>query len=92
MLDGLGKLCADGKAAADYLWQVPDDSAMRVKIAELLDQISVESVKQGRQEMPRICAELKTACAATPSPQQVDVLVTGFERLTALWRSAKSGM
>ena len=42
--------------------------------------------------MPRICEELKTAAKATPSPQQVDVLVTGFDRLVNLWQAAKSGL
>jgi hypothetical protein len=91
MPDDLGRLCIEGKEAADYLWQVPDDLGMRQKILALLDQISAESAKQGRTEMPRICAELKTAATASPSPQQVDILVTGFERLVALWRAAKSG-
>jgi len=90
--DELGRLCTEAKAAADYLWQVPDDSAMRQKILTLLDQISAESARQGRREMPRICAELKTAATASASPQQVDILVTGFERLIALWRAAKSGL
>lgn len=92
LLDTLGKLCTEGKQAADYLWQVPNDAAMRQKILELLDQISAESTKQGRREMPRICEELKTAAKASPSPQQVDVLVTGFDRLLQLWQAAKSGL
>jgi hypothetical protein len=89
--DELGTLCNAGKEAADYLWQVPDDESMRTKIVSLLDQIAAESAKQGRREMPRLCAELRTAATASPSPQQVDILVTGFERLIALWRAAKSG-
>ena len=36
--------------------------------------------------------ELKVAAQATPSPQQVDVLVDGFDRLTKLWQAAKSGL
>ncbi len=92
LLDSLGKLCADGKAAAEYLWQVPDDAAVRQKIRQMLDQIGVESAKQGRTEMPRIVEELKTAAQASPSPQQVDLLVTGFDRLFQLWQAAKSGL
>ena len=42
--------------------------------------------------MPRICAELKTAANASPSPQQVDLLVNGFDRLMHLWQAAKSGL
>lgn len=92
LMDALGKLCTEGKDAAEYLWQVPDDAAVRQKILDLLDQIVVESTKQGRREMPRIAEELKTASRATPSPQQVDMLVDGFDRLTKLWQAAKSGL
>lgn len=91
-MDALGKLCADGKAAAEYLWQVPKDEGVRQKILAILDQIGVESAKQGRREMPRLVEELKVAAQATPSPQQVDLLVDGFDRLTKLWQAAKSGL
>src|SRR2546427_10637144 len=91
LLDALGKLCTEGKEAADYLWQVPKDEAMRQKILDLLDQIAVESAKQGRKEMPRICEELKTAAQASASPQQVDILVNGFDRLGPLWQGGQEG-
>ncbi|PYO42220.1 MAG: hypothetical protein DMD33_11195 [Gemmatimonadetes bacterium] len=92
LMDALGKLCTEGKQLADYLWQVPKDEAARQKIIALLDQIAAEGTKQGRREMPRICEELRTAAKASPSPQQVDVLVTGFDRLVSLWQAAKSGL
>jgi hypothetical protein len=92
LLDALGKLITDGKQSADYLWQVPGDQAERAKIATLLDQIIAESAKQGRKEMPRIGEELKIALKASPSPQQVDMLVSGFDRLLQLWEAAKSGL
>jgi hypothetical protein len=92
LLDDLGKLCNEGKQLTDYLWQVPKDQAAREKIVVILDQIAAEAAKQGRQEMPRICAELKTAAKASPSPQQVDALVSGFDRLVSLWQAAKSGL
>ena len=92
LLDALGKLCSEGKQLADYLWQVPKDEAARQRIVAILDQIAAEGTKQGRKEMPRICAELKTAAKATPSPQQVDLLVNGFDRLMHLWQAAKSGL
>ncbi len=91
-MDALGKLCAEGKAAAEYLWQVPKDDPARKKILDILDQIGTESVKQGRREMPRLVEELKVAAQASPSPQQVDMLVDGFDRLTKLWQAAKSGL
>jgi hypothetical protein len=92
LMDALGQLCTDGKQLADYLWQVPADAAAREKIVVLLDQIAAESRKQGRREMPKICEELRTAAKASPSPQQVDVLVSGFARLISLWQAAKSGL
>jgi hypothetical protein len=91
-MDALGQLCADGKAAAEYLWQVPKDEGVRKKILDILDQIGTESAKQGRKEMPRVVEELKVAAQASPSPQQVDMLVDGFDRLTKLWQAAKSGL
>ena len=92
VLDALGKLCIEGKQLADYLWQVPKDEPARQQILSLLEQIAAESAKQGRHEMPKICEELKTAARASPSPQQVDMLVSGFDRLVNLWQAAKSGL
>ncbi len=91
-MDALGKLCADGKASAEYLWQVPDDTQVRLKIVGILEQIGVEALKQNRKEMGRIVQDLATAAKASPSPQQVDLLVDGFDRLTKLWQAAKSGL
>lgn len=91
-MDELGRLCAEGKQAAEYLWQVPDDAPVRQQIAGILPQISTLARAQGRQEMGRIVDELATAVKATPSPQQVDMLVDGFDRLTKLWQAAKSGL
>lgn len=92
LMDPLGQMCADGKQAAEYLWQVPKDAAMRQKILDLLNQIGVESAKQGRHEMPRVVEELKIAAQASASPQQVELLVDGFDRLYKLWQAAKSGL
>src|SRR5436305_12901815 len=87
LMDGLGKLCTEGKELADYLWQLPKDEPARHKIVAILDQIAAEAGKQGRKGMPRICEELKTAANATPSPQHGDVLVNGCARLVSLWRA-----
>jgi len=92
LMDALGQMCADGKQTAEYLWQVPKDPAARQKIMTLLIQIGIESLKQGRHEMPRLAEELKVAAQASPSPQQVELLVDGFDRLTKLWQAAKSGL
>ena len=85
-------MCKDGKDSAEYLWQVPDDASVRAKIIETLEKIAVEAQNQGRKEMGRIVEELLPAAKASPSPQQVDLLVDGFDRLTKLWLAAKSGL
>jgi hypothetical protein len=92
VMDRLGTLCEAGKDSATYLWQVPDDEGVRRKIAEILVEIKAEAAKQGRNEMGRIVVELETAAAASPSPQQVELLQDGFDRLTRLWAAAKSGL
>ncbi|MGH7508883.1 MAG: hypothetical protein ACREMZ_05390 [Gemmatimonadales bacterium] len=92
LIDRLGVLCKTGRDNATYLWQVPDDEGVRRKIVEVLAEIKVEAEKSGRQEMGRLVAELQTAAAASPSPQQVELLQDGFDRLTRLWAAAKSGL
>jgi hypothetical protein len=81
-----------GGESATYLWQVPNDEAVRQKIAGILAEIKVEAAKSGRQEMGRLAVELETAIAASASPQQVELLQDGFERLNRLWAAAKSGL
>jgi len=85
-------LCVEGKQSAEYLWQVPDDAGVRQRVLEILDQVEAQSRGQGRREMPQVAGELKVAARATPSPQQVDLLVNGFDRLLHLWEAAKSGL
>lgn len=92
LTDALGTLCTEGRAAAEYLWQVQDDAGVRVKLVGILEQIAAAAQSQGRKEMGRIVEELVAAAKASPSPQQVDILVDGFDRLTKLWQAAKSGL
>lgn len=92
LLDALGKLVQDGKDAAAYLWQVPDDQGTRARLQQLLQEIKDQSARKGRREMPRLCDELLTALRASPTPQQVDLLQDGFDRLYKLWEAAKTGM
>jgi hypothetical protein len=91
-MDRLGELCRDGKETAEYLWQVPHDDEARRRIAGMLAEIKAEAAKQNRREMGRIVAELETAAQASSSPQQVEILQDGFERLVRLWAAAKSGL
>jgi hypothetical protein len=92
LMDHLGELCTAGRDSATYLWQVPNDEAVRRKIAGILAEIKVEAAKGGRQEMGRLAVELETALAASASPQQVELLQDGFERMNRLWAAAKSGL
>ena len=92
LLDQLGELCFKGKDAAAYLWQVPHDEAVRAQIVDLLGRIRDEATKAGRREMGLIVQDLSTAASASPSPQQVEILQDGFDRLCKLWAAAKSGL
>ena len=92
LLDALGKAILEGKEAASYLWQVPDDQTTRERLAKLVEEIRDQSRKKGRHEMPTLCDELLTALRASPSPQQVDLLQDGFDRLYQLWGAAKTGL
>jgi hypothetical protein len=92
LMDRLGELCTAGRDSATYLWQVPDDESVRRKIAAILTEIKAEAAKGGRQEMGRLVVELETALAVSPSPQQIELLQDGFDRMLRLWAAAKSGL
>ena len=92
LVDRLGELCISGRDSAAYLWQVPMDENVRGEIARKLVEIRTACEQQGRREMNRIVDEVETAMAATPSPQQVEILQDGFDRLVKLWQAAKSGL
>jgi hypothetical protein len=92
LLDEMGHLIVEGKDATAFLWQVPDDEATRTRLREVLELVRDRSTRQGRREMPRLCEELLVALRAQPSPQQVDILQDGFDRLYKLWGAAKSGL
>ncbi len=92
ILDALGKMIRQGKDAASYLWQVPDDAKTRSQLKQLLQEIRDQSSKKGRREMPKLCDDLLVALRASPSPQQVDLLQDGFDRLYKLWQAAKTGL
>jgi hypothetical protein len=92
LLDELGTAIVGGKDAVAFLWQVPDDADTRRRLLELLERIRELSAGQGRREMPKLCDELLVAARAQPTPQQVDLLQDGFDRLYKLWSAAKSGL
>lgn len=90
--DRLSQAIEEGRSSASYLWQVPDDADTRRRMEKLLHVIRQESSRSGRREMPSICEKLLVALRASPSPQQVDILQDGFDRLHKLCMAAKSGM
>jgi hypothetical protein len=92
LVDRLGELCISGRDSAAYLWQVPMDENVRGEIGRKLVEIRTACSQQGRREMNRIVDDLETAMAATASPQQVEILQDGFDRLVKLWQAAKSGL
>jgi hypothetical protein len=92
LIDRLGELCVSGRDSAAYLWQVPMDENVRGEIARKLVEIRAECERQNRREMNRIVGELETAMSVTASPQQVEILQDGFDRLVKLWQAAKSGL
>jgi hypothetical protein len=68
------------------------DEGVRAEISRKLVEIRRESDGQGRREMTRLVGELETALGASASPQQVEILQDGFDRLVKLWQAAKSGL
>ncbi|HSC58766.1 MAG TPA: hypothetical protein VLC11_04335 [Gemmatimonadales bacterium] len=92
LLDTLGQSIQNGKELASYLWQVPGDADAHRRIEALVATIRKESAAQGRREMGRVCDEIERAAGASPTPQQVELLQDGFERLYKLWLAAKSGI
>jgi len=92
LLDEMGTAIVSGKDAVAFLWQVPDDADTRRRLIGLLERVRVLSAGQGRKEMPKLCDELLVAARAQPTPQQVDMLQDGFDRLYKLWSAAKSGL
>jgi hypothetical protein len=59
---------------------------------KVLEEVRDQSARKGRREMPRLCEDLLTALRASPTPQQVDLLQDGFDRLYKLWEAAKTGL
>ncbi|KPK01542.1 MAG: hypothetical protein AMS20_13440 [Gemmatimonas sp. SG8_28] len=92
LLDEVGTAIVAGRDATSFLWEVPDDEPTRQQLRETLEMVRDRSARKGRREMPSICDELLTALNASPSPQQVDILHAGFDRLYNLWAAAKSGL
>ena len=92
LMDPLGQLIQQGREAAEYLWQAPEDVATRHKVGGLLAQIHAEATAQGKREMPAICETISPAANWAPTPHAVELLQDGFERLHQLWLATRSGL
>ncbi len=91
-LDDLGRLCKQGKDMANYLFQVPNDEAQREKLGKTLDAILADKSMTSRKELPQVAREMKELLAQPPSVINAEMLEAGFDRMTRLWQSARSGM
>jgi hypothetical protein len=92
MLDPLGKLCFEGQDVANYLFQVPDDASQWERLRGIVDAILQETAKTKRKELPAIAMELREIIQGPPSVMAAEQLMSGFDRMTKLWKSAKSGL
>ena len=92
VMDRVGKLCKMGRDSADYLFQVPDDQAELEKVRKILNAILADKSMHGRKEAPKIVNEMKEALEGPPSAMVAEQLQVGFDRLTKLWMSARSGL
>ena len=92
LMDPLGQMIQQGREAAEFLWQVPEDAATRTQVGDLLTRIHAAATAQGKHEMPAICEALAPAVNAVPTPQSVEILQDGFERLHKLWLATRSGL
>jgi hypothetical protein len=91
-MDPLGKLCFEGQDVASYLFQVPDDEAQWERVRGIVDSIMTETANSNRRELPAIASDLKAALSQPPSMLVAEQLMTGFDRMTKLWKSARSGL
>ena len=92
VMDPLGKLCFEGQDVANYLFQVPDDVSQWERLERIVDAILVEAAKTKRRELPSIAEEMKQALQQPHSVMLAEQMLNGFDRMTRLWKSAKSGL
>ncbi|UCG88628.1 MAG: hypothetical protein JSW71_08840 [Gemmatimonadota bacterium] len=92
VLDPLGRLCFEGHDVANYLFQVPDDASQWERLQRVVDAILAETAKTKRKELPAIAMEMREVMQGPPSAMAAEQLVSGFDRMIKLWKSAKSGL
>ena len=81
----VGRTILEGRRLVTYLWQAPHDEAVRDQLRRVLAEIRNDYREHTGPRTKHICEELLLALRATPSPQQVDLLEDGFNRLYRIW-------
>ena len=92
VLDGLGRLCHEGREIATYLFQVPDDEDQRQRLRDVVDVILQQPEVRHRVEFPRIAEEVRQALSAPPSARTAEFFQDAFDRMLKLWQAARSGI
>ena len=88
-LVSLGSLIQQGRVATERLWAHPDDSAGRRHVEELIAQVRIEATALGQSAMLPVCDEVGPVANSAPTPQAVEILIGGFEKLARLWRASQ---
>lgn len=91
-LQRLASLCVEGQQAATYLFQVPDDQAEWERVRKIVDELIAEASKTPRRELPKLAKEMRELLRGPGSPIVAEHLLSSFDRVNALLRSAKSGL
>lgn len=85
LMSKLGEAITGGRDTMTYLWQAPGNQELLQLVKAYLRTIMVEAQEQGRYQLIEISKTLLTAVRASPSPQQMDVLASGFDQMYRLW-------
>ena len=91
-MDRLGTLCHEGLDSATYLFQVPDDEAMREKLRGIVEAIAEDPLVKGRREFPKVVDEMRETLAGPAGAKSAEILHDGFDRMVKLWHTTKSGL
>ena len=81
----VGGAILEGRRLVTYLWQSPHDAATRAQLQQVLAVIRYDYTEHAGGKIQDICQEMLLALRATPSPQQVDLLENGFDRIYRIW-------
>ena len=88
-MDALGTLIEQGRAATEDLWQAPDDPAVRARAGGAFAALVALVHDLGTAEMQAICDRFCPKANAAPTPQAIEFMQDGLERLHTLWLGAR---